>query len=101
MSLLTTMVFLASLSYGMRLLEISIFVFVAIMSIALWVEMSYVGPDYSEMFKGWTVGFTETTNSDIFSLAGILGSVVMPIIYTSTPRPCKVRGITSNNLPIS
>jgi Mn2+/Fe2+ NRAMP family transporter len=72
------MVFLASLSYGMRLLEISIFVFVAIMSIALWVEMYYVGPDYSEMFKGWTVGFAETTNSDIFSLAGILGSVVMP-----------------------
>ncbi|KAL3823308.1 hypothetical protein ACHAXA_010443 [Cyclostephanos tholiformis] len=78
MSLLTTMVFLASLSFGMRLLEISIFSFVAIMSIALWVEMSYVGPDYSEMFKGWAIGFTETTNSDIFSLAGILGSVVMP-----------------------
>lgn len=78
MSLLTTMVFLASLSFGMRLLEITIFVFVAIMSIALWVEMSFVGPDFSEMFKGWTVGFVETTKSDIFSLAGILGAVVMP-----------------------
>ena len=80
MSLLTTMVFLASLSlsYGMRMLEIAIFFFVAIMSVALWVEMSYVGPDYAEMFKGWTVGFVETTKSDIFSLAGILGSVVMP-----------------------
>ena len=78
MSLLTTMVFLASLSYGMRMLEIAIFLFVAIMSVALWIEMSYVGPDYAEMLRGWTVGFVETTESDIFSLAGILGSVVMP-----------------------
>jgi NRAMP (natural resistance-associated macrophage protein)-like metal ion transporter len=78
MSLVTTMIFLASLSYGMRLLEIAIFVFVAIMSIALWVEMSYVNPNYREMIKGWTIGFVETSTSDIFSLAGILGSVVMP-----------------------
>ena len=78
MSLVTTMIFLASLSYGMRLLEVAIFIFVAIMSIALWVEMSYVNPNYREMIKGWTIGFVETTTSDIFSLAGILGSVVMP-----------------------
>eukprot|EP00581_Thalassiosira_minuscula_P004428 CAMPEP_0183739322 /NCGR_PEP_ID=MMETSP0737-20130205/56773_1 /TAXON_ID=385413 /ORGANISM="Thalassiosira miniscula, Strain CCMP1093" /LENGTH=336 /DNA_ID=CAMNT_0025974093 /DNA_START=506 /DNA_END=1516 /DNA_ORIENTATION=- len=48
------------------------------MSIALWVEMSFVGPDAAELFKGWAVGFVDTTRSDIFSLAGILGSVVMP-----------------------
>ena len=78
MSLVTTMIFLASLSYGMRLLEVAIFIFVAIMSVALWVEMSYVNPNYREMIKGWTIGFVETTTSDIFSLAGILGSVVMP-----------------------
>ena len=78
MSLLTTMVFLASLSCGIRLLEIAICIFVAIMSIALWAEMSFVGPNTSELMKGWAIGFVDTTRSDIFSLAGILGSVVMP-----------------------
>ncbi|KAL9189512.1 hypothetical protein ACHAXT_009187 [Thalassiosira profunda] len=77
-SLLTTMVFLASLSCGIRLLEIAICIFVAIMSIALWAEMSFVGPDTSALIKGWAVGFVDTTKSDIFALAGILGSVVMP-----------------------
>lgn len=74
MSLLTTMVFLASLSCGMRLLEVAICVFVAIMSVALWVEMSFVGPNTAELIKGWTIGFVDTTRSDIFSLAGILVS---------------------------
>lgn len=78
MSILTTMVFLASLSCGMRLLEIAICIFVAIMSVALWVEMSFVGVDTAELLKGWAVGFVDTTQSDMFSLAGILGSVVMP-----------------------
>ena len=72
------MVFLASLSCGMRLLEIAICFFVAIMSIALWVEMSFVGPDTTELMKGWAFGFVDTTRDDMFSLAGILGSVVMP-----------------------
>mmetsp|Transcript_11561 Transcript_11561/g.21356 ORF Transcript_11561/g.21356 Transcript_11561/m.21356 type:complete len:374 (+) Transcript_11561:74-1195(+) len=78
MSLLTTMIFLASMSCGMRLLEIAICIFVAIMSVALWVEMSFVGVNTSELIKGWAVGFVDTTRSDMFSLAGILGSVVMP-----------------------
>ncbi|KAL7539411.1 hypothetical protein ACHAXR_009264 [Thalassiosira sp. AJA248-18] len=78
MSLLTTMVFLASLSCGMRILEIAVCIFVGIMSIALWVEMSFVGPNTSELIRGWAVGFQDITSSDIFSLAGILGSVVMP-----------------------
>ncbi|KAL7550769.1 hypothetical protein ACHAWF_013990 [Thalassiosira exigua] len=76
--MLTTMVFLASISCGMRLLEIVICIFVAIMSIALWVEMSFVGPDASALMKGWAVGFLDTQASDIFALAGIMGSVVMP-----------------------
>ena len=62
----------------MRLLEIAICIFVAIMSVALWVEMSFVGPDTSALVKGWAIGFVDTTREDIFSLAGILGSVVMP-----------------------
>mmetsp|Transcript_12640 Transcript_12640/g.27269 ORF Transcript_12640/g.27269 Transcript_12640/m.27269 type:complete len:546 (+) Transcript_12640:14-1651(+) len=78
MSLLTTMVFLAALSCGMRLLEIAICIFVAIMSVALWVEMSFVGPDTSELLRGWAVGFLDVSSADMFSIAGILGSVVMP-----------------------
>lgn len=74
MSMLTTMVFLASLSCGIRLLEIAICIFVAIMSIALWVEMSFVGPDSAALIKGWAIGFVDTTKSDIFALAGILVS---------------------------
>mmetsp|Transcript_21641 Transcript_21641/g.47058 ORF Transcript_21641/g.47058 Transcript_21641/m.47058 type:complete len:555 (+) Transcript_21641:220-1884(+) len=77
-SLLTTMVFLASLSCGIRLLEIVICIFVAIMSIALWVEMDFVGPDTSELLRGWAFGFVDMTKSDMFPLAGIIGSVVMP-----------------------
>ena len=61
MSILTTMVFLASLSCGMRLLEIAICIFVAIMSVALWVEMSFVGVETAELLKGWAVGFVDTT----------------------------------------
>ena len=78
MSIFTTMVFLASLSCGTRLLEIAICIFVAIMSIALWMEMSFVGPDMPELFKGWAIGFVDTTQADMFSIAGIMGSVVMP-----------------------
>eukprot|EP00550_Attheya_septentrionalis_P009130 CAMPEP_0198283666 /NCGR_PEP_ID=MMETSP1449-20131203/3233_1 /TAXON_ID=420275 /ORGANISM="Attheya septentrionalis, Strain CCMP2084" /LENGTH=361 /DNA_ID=CAMNT_0043980379 /DNA_START=562 /DNA_END=1647 /DNA_ORIENTATION=+ len=72
------MVFLASLSCGIRLLEVAICIFVAIMSVALWVEMSFVGPDTFELIRGWTIGFVDTTRADIFSLAGIMGAVVMP-----------------------
>lgn len=77
-SLLTTMIFLASLSCGMRLLEVAICIFVAIMSVALWVEMSFVGPDTPELLRGWAIGFVDTKSSDMFALAGILGAVVMP-----------------------
>mmetsp|Transcript_4568 Transcript_4568/g.7001 ORF Transcript_4568/g.7001 Transcript_4568/m.7001 type:complete len:520 (+) Transcript_4568:102-1661(+) len=80
LSLLTTMVFLATvnLSGGMRILEIAIAIFVAIMSVALFVEMDFVNPDVGALMKGWGYGFVDVNSSDIFSIAGILGSVVMP-----------------------
>jgi manganese transport protein len=79
-SLATTMLFLATLnlSGGMRILEIAIAIFVAIMSVALFVEMDFVNPDVKALFKGWGYGFVDVNSSDIFSIAGILGSVVMP-----------------------
>lgn len=72
------MVFLASMSYGMRILEVVVCIFVAIMSIALWIEMAYVGPNSAELFKGWAIGVVDVTGDDLFSIAGILGAVVMP-----------------------
>jgi NRAMP (natural resistance-associated macrophage protein)-like metal ion transporter len=78
MSLLSTMIFLAAVNYGMRCLEISICIFVAIMAVAIFVEMDFVSPDFSEIAKGWAYGFVDIKETDIFSLAGIIGSVVMP-----------------------
>lgn len=78
LSLVTTMVFLGTLRYGIQALEWIVFVFVGVMSIALWMEMAVVGPDTGELMKGWVYGFVEVTSQDLFSIAGILGSVVMP-----------------------
>ena len=78
LSLLTTMLFLATMSYGIQTLEFIIFGFVAINSLALWLEMAFVSPSGGEIFKGWTYGFVDVTPDDIFSIAGILGAVVMP-----------------------
>jgi len=72
------MVFLASMSYGMKFLEIVVCIFISIMSIALWIEMAYVGPNAAELFKGWAIGVVDVTSDDLFSIAGILGAVVMP-----------------------
>lgn len=94
LSLGTTLVFLASLRTGMKTLEGIIFTFVAIMSITLFVEMSFVNVDGKALMKGWVYGFTEISSSDLFSLTGILGSVVMPhnlYLHTATcqSRPVK------------
>ena len=80
LSLVTTMVFLSFHSiYGdIQYLEYIICIFVAIMSVSLFTEMIYIQPSYSEMLSGWTVGFLNVESSDMFSIAGILGSVVMP-----------------------
>ena len=76
MSLMTTMSFLATMQYGMHILEGITFCFVGIMSIALFAEMSFIQPDYSEIMKGWTYGFVEVTSDDLFTIAGILGTSV-------------------------
>ena len=78
LSLVTTMIFLATLRCGIQPLEWTILFFVGIMSIALWVEMSVVGPDMGELMKGWAIGFVDVTSQDLFRIAGILGAVVMP-----------------------
>ena len=79
-SLFTTLLFLATLNFsgGMRVLEMAVAIFVAILSVALFVEMDFVNPDVPQLLKGWGYGFVDANNSDIFSIAGILGSVVMP-----------------------
>jgi NRAMP (natural resistance-associated macrophage protein)-like metal ion transporter len=78
LSLVTTMVFLATMHLGVQVLEMIIFCFVAVMSIALWTEMAFVRPNGSELMKGWLYGFVDLKSEDIFSIAGILGAVVMP-----------------------
>lgn len=78
LSLITTMVFLATMNYGIRVLEVLIAAFVGIMSIALWVELSVVGVDWSDAMSGWIYGFVQVTTDDIFAITGILGAVVMP-----------------------
>jgi Mn2+/Fe2+ NRAMP family transporter len=40
--------------------------------------MDFVNPDVKALTKGWAYGFADVDSSDIFSVAGILGSVVMP-----------------------
>jgi len=78
LSLVTTMVFLCTLNFGMRILETIVFIFVGIMSIALFVEMDFVGVDGSELMQGWIYGFTTVSQQDIFAITGIVGAVVMP-----------------------
>jgi len=78
MSMITTMIFLATLSLGHRLLEVIVMLFVAIMSIALFIEMDFVGTHGLQLIEGWTVGFKDLTNDDIFSITGVVGAVVMP-----------------------
>ena len=78
LSLLTTMLFLVTMQMRAQILERIIFGFVGIMSLALWFEMGLVHPNGTELLKGWIYGFADVKSSDLFSIAGILGSVVMP-----------------------
>jgi natural resistance-associated macrophage protein 2 len=78
LSLVTTMVFLATMNWGVQVLERLIFCFLAIMSIALWFEMAFVSPHGKDLVEGWLYGFVNVKSDDLFSIAGILGSVVMP-----------------------
>ena len=78
LSLLTTMVFLGMLRFGLRQLEWLIFAFVGIMSAALFIEMSFVGVNWGNLIEGWTVDVMYTERSDLFAVTGIIGAVVMP-----------------------
>ena len=93
MSLLTTMSFLATIRCGMQILEGIIVGFVGIMSIALFVEMSFVQPDTEAIIKGWVYGFVDVSADDLFTIAGILGAVVMPhnlYLHTASVQSRKV-----------
>jgi NRAMP (natural resistance-associated macrophage protein)-like metal ion transporter len=94
MSMLTTMSFLATQNFGMHVLEYIIFAFVGIMSLALFVEMSFVNASGSKIMEGWLYGFVDVTSNDLFTIAGILGSVVMPhnlYLHTASVQSRKVR----------
>merc|ERR1740124_2101092 len=78
LSLLTTMVFLLALNYGTRLLEGIVAGFVAIMAIALFVEMGFIGVDVGDIMEGWVLGFTKLDRQDLFAITGMVGAVVMP-----------------------
>lgn len=78
LSLITTMLFLATMNYGVNILEGIVAFFVFIMAIALFIEMSFVGVDAGELMEGWFIGFKDVTSEDVFSITGILGAVVMP-----------------------
>jgi len=78
LSLVTTMLFLATMNFGIQILEIIILFFVGVMSIALWFEMGAVGADTGALVKGWVIGFMDTKNNHIFTIITIIGSVVMP-----------------------
>jgi natural resistance-associated macrophage protein 2 len=94
MSLLTTMSFLATQNFGMHVLEYIIFAFVGIMSIALFVEMSFVDASGTKIVQGWLYGFVDVTSQDLFTIAGILGSVVMPhnlYLHTASVQSRKVQ----------
>ena len=78
LSLLTTMVFLATLNYSTRVMEVVIAVFVGIMAIALFIEMSFVGVDKTELVEGWALGVKDLGRDDIFAVTGVIGAVVMP-----------------------
>lgn len=93
LSLVTTMLFLATMNFGVNILEAIVAVFVGIMAIALFVEMSYVGVNTQELLEGWFIGFTKVTSEDIFSITGILGAVVMPHNLFLHTAACQARKV--------
>lgn len=93
LSLITTMFFLATMNYGINVLEGIVFLFVFIMAIALFVEMSFVGVDTKELMEGWFIGFTKVTSEDVFSITGILGAVVMPHNLYLHSAACQARKV--------
>mmetsp|Transcript_49358 Transcript_49358/g.50158 ORF Transcript_49358/g.50158 Transcript_49358/m.50158 type:complete len:357 (+) Transcript_49358:134-1204(+) len=78
LSLITTMLFLATQRFGIQTLELIIFALVGIMSIALFVELGFIHPNVKSLVVGWVYGFVDVKASDIFAMVGILGAVCMP-----------------------
>merc|ERR1712176_1508306 len=74
------------------------FLFIAIMSVALWVEMSFVSVNSSELMEGWIYGFMSLNSSDIFVLTGILGSVVMPHNLYLHSAVCQSRKVSKEHV---
>ena len=98
LSLGSTMLFLTTLRLGIQSLEIIICGFVTLMGISLLVEMSLVGVNGRELMKGWVYGFTSFGGSDLFSLTGILGSVVMPHNLYLHTAACQSRPVHRNHV---
>jgi len=87
LSLITTMLFLATLQYGLSTVESIVFLFVVCMSIALFIESWFVGVNSGDLMKGLTIDAVHTKSSDLFAVTGILGAVVMPhnlYLHTAT-----------------
>ena len=80
MSLITTMLFLGTIQFGMQILEYIIVLFVGIMSVALFVEMSFVKPQTEKLLQGWLYGFIDITADDLFAIAGILGTYIFALV---------------------
>lgn len=60
-----------------------------------WVKMAVVGPSVSvgEMVNGWAYGFTNISSKDLFHIAGIWVSGVMPhnlYLHTASLQPRRV-----------
>lgn len=88
-SFITTMAFLATLNFGIRVLEGIIVLFVAIMSVALFVEMDFVQPDGTELIEGWAYGFNDVGYQDIFAITGVVGRLSCHTISTCTQPPVR------------
>jgi NRAMP (natural resistance-associated macrophage protein)-like metal ion transporter len=93
LSLFTTMLFLMTLNYSTRMLEMIIAVFVAIMAVALIGEMNFVGVSTTEMLQGWAYGVKDLTRKDIFSVTGVVGAVVMPHNLYLHTAACQSRSV--------
>ena len=93
LSLLTTMVFLATLNCGQRVLESIIVAFVGIMSIALFVELDFIQPNTKELMQGWAYGFVDLSSQDIFAITGVVGAVVMPHNLYLHSASCQARPV--------
>jgi NRAMP (natural resistance-associated macrophage protein)-like metal ion transporter len=82
LSLITTMLFLATMDHGIKVLEGIVFLFVFVMAVALFVEMSFVGVNTQELVEGWFIGFKDVTGEDV-------SKTVVPSCVAETGDPGK------------